>query len=296
MTLGYIGLGNMGAPLAKRLQLKHPLHVYDRNALAMHSLAGVKPCAGIADLSVNCDVIFLCLPTSKEVRSVIFDGEGIASKARRGTLIVDQTTGDPLATRQMASELAPFDMNLIDCPVSGGPRSADAGTVALMVGAALPQYERVLPLLQSISSNIFHVGDVGAGQVLKLVNNMLHHTQRLISLEAIALAAKNGINPRSAVDAILAGSGRNYFVEHHLKPRILAGNFDASFTMGLAHKDVLLATQLASISGVPMMISSLVREFYSMCVNELGQDAQANSAALVIDRIAGTNIVPASSG
>ena len=137
MKIGYVGLGSMGGALARRLLLAHPLHVHDVNATAAQRMSnlGAKPCASGSELAVECDTILLCLPTSAEVRTAIFGPTGLAATARQGTLIVDQTTGDPTATRAMAAELAPDGIDLIDAPVSGGPRGADAGTIAIMVGA-----------------------------------------------------------------------------------------------------------------------------------------------------------------
>jgi 3-hydroxyisobutyrate dehydrogenase len=294
MTIGYIGLGNMGGPLARRIQLQHQLLVYDPSAAAVQRMVekGSTPCASAAELASRCDVIMLCLPTSDQVRSVLFGENGIASVVKAGTLIVDQTTGDPNATRAMAAELAGRGVELIDAPVSGGAGGADAGTIAIMVGASSEQYARIHPILAVISPNIFHAGDVGAGHVIKLVNNMLSGTTRLVTFEGMALAAKNGIDPRKAFEIIMAGGGRNSFLERFVGPRIINGDLGSGFTLGLIHKDVRLACQLGVDSGVPMYFGNLAREFYQMCMSEMGKDAQVNTAALVVDRIAGTHVVP----
>lgn len=294
MTLGYVGLGNMGGALARRLQLRHPLQVYDLDRSTVERMAthGATPCAGLAELAARCEVIFLCLPTSHHVQGVIFGEKGLAAAARPGTLIVDQTTGNPIATRAMASELASRGIDLIDAPVSGGPRGAEAGTIAMMVGATSAQYARVEPILHAISPNVFHAGGIGNGQVIKIANNMLHHAQRILSLEALALAVKNGIEPRKAVDIILASSGQNYYIDQNMHSRVLTGKLASGSTLGLLHKDVRLATQLGVDSGVPMFLGNLVQEFYQLCINEMGRETQANAVALVVDRMAGTQIVP----
>jgi 3-hydroxyisobutyrate dehydrogenase len=293
MSIGYVGLGNMGGPLARRLQLQHKLFVYDVRASSVQRMAeaGASPCASLGELAGHCDLILLCLPTSTEVRSVIFGDGGLATSAKPGTLIVDQTTGDPTATRGMAEELAPRGIELIDAPVSGGPRGADAGTIAIMVGASPDQYARVLPVLQAISPNTFHAGGVGTGHVAKVVNNMLSGAQRLISFEGLALAIKNGIEPQKALEIILASSGRNFYLEH-FGSRIISGKLESGFTLGLIHKDVRLATQLGVDSGVPLLLGNVAREFYQLCISLMGREAQVNSAALVMDRLAGTQVVP----
>lgn len=296
MTTGYIGLGNMGGALARRLMAAGPLQVFDLNPDAVGAFAhdGATPMPSLAALAAGCDTILLCLPRSETVRQVIFGADGILQGARPGSLIIDQTTGTPEMTRTMARELAAHGVTLCDAPVSGGPNGAAAGTIAMMVGATEADYPRVHAAIAPISPNIFHAGDVGAGQVIKLANNLLHHAQRLLSLEVMALAVRNGIAPARAVDIILAGSGRNYFLQHNMHPRILAGEMQSGFTLGLLLKDVGLATAMGRDSKVPMPIANLVQELYAMHLGELGGAAQVNTVAGLIDRNSGTRIVASS--
>lgn len=292
--IGYVGLGNMGGPLAHRLLLAYPLCVFDRNPAAVCALeaAGAAVASDLGDLADRCNVILLCLPSSVQVREVLLGDGGLAQRLKPGTLVVDQSTGEPNATREMARRLADFGVELIDAPVSGGPRGAQAGTIAMMVGASPGQFARIEPILRAISPQLFHAGEVGAGQVIKLANNMVHHSQRLLALEAMALAVKNGVAADTAADIFLASSGRNYYMEHNLHSRVLAGQLFSGFTLELLLKDVRLATRLGDESGVPLFFGNLVREFYQMCTTELGKDTQVNAVALVVDRIAGTQMVP----
>ena len=294
MNIGYVGLGNMGSALAGRLQLQHQLLVHDRDSAAVRRLvdAGATASPDLGDLGARCDVILLCLPTSDHVRAVIFGEGGLAATVKPGALIVDQTSGDPVATRAMATELANLHVDLIDAPVSGGPPGAQAGTIAIMVGAAPELFKRVRPVLTSISPNVFHAGGVGTGHTIKLVNNLLSTTQRLLTFEAMSLAAKNGVEPRTAVEILMASGGRNAFLEKIMGPLILEGNLSTGFTLGLAHKDVRLACGLGVASGVPMFFGNVTRELYQVCISEMGSDAKVDSAALVVDRLAGTEVVP----
>jgi 3-hydroxyisobutyrate dehydrogenase len=193
----------------------------------------------------------------------------------------------------MAEQLAKHGLELIDAPVSGGVRGAEAGTIAIMVGGTSDQFARVRPTLNSISPNVFHAGSIGAGHVIKLVNNMMSGVQRLLTLEAIALAAKNGVDPRKAVEILMTSGGRNAYLEKVMGPRVVDGKLFIGFTLGLAHKDVRLACHLGESSGVPMFFGNLARELYQMCLNEMGGDAQVDTAALIVDRMAGTHVVPA---
>ena len=297
MQVGYVGLGNMGGALAKRLQKARSLVVYDRDPGTVRSLVelGAEAASDLSDLARRCDVVLLCLPTSDHVRQVLFgdaDVEGLVDAAREGTVFVDQTSGDPLATREMAARVADRGMRLADAPVSGGIAGAEAGTIAIMVGAEPELFDAVKPVLDQISVNVFHAGGVGNGHVIKLVNNLLSGAQRLLTFEAMALAAKNGVDPDTAHTILMAGGGRNAYIEKILGPRVLQGDLNPGFTLGLAHKDVRLACDLARASGVPAFFGGVARELYQVCIAENGADAQVDTAALLVDRWAGTSVVP----
>jgi 3-hydroxyisobutyrate dehydrogenase len=293
MKIGYIGVGNMGGALAARLAPVHPLIVHDRSTEAVERMRQVGAQEGtLALIAAECRAIFLCLPTSNEVRQVLLGPDGLSSSLTPGTLIIDQTTGDPNETRRMAQELAIRNVELIDAPVSGGIAGAQTGTIAIMVGAEQSQFDRALPLLKVISSNVFHAGGVGNGHVIKLVNNLLSTAQRILSFEAIALAAKNGVDPKMATQILLAGGGRNAYLEKMMAPRILSGKLDVGFTLGLAHKDVRLACQMGSDSGVPMFFGNLTRELYQVAIAEKGARGQVDTVGQVYDRLAGTQVVP----
>ncbi|MDR5752385.1 MULTISPECIES: NAD(P)-dependent oxidoreductase [unclassified Caballeronia] len=294
MNVGYVGLGSMGGALARRLQLQYSLHVYDLNQGMVQAMVekGATACSDLRELASSCDVIFLCLPTSDYVHEAIFGENGLAASMRPGTLVIDQTTGDPIATRAMSEKLLTQGVDLIDAPVSGGAQGAEAGTIAIMIGAGIEQYARVQPLLSAISPNLFHAGGVGAGQVIKLVNNMVSAAQRLLTFEAVALAVKNGIEPQTACQVLVSGGARNSFMEKFMAPRVIKGNLAPGFTLGLMHKDVRLACQLGTDSGVPLFFGNLTRELYQMCISEMGREAQVDTAALVMDRMAGTHVVP----
>jgi 3-hydroxyisobutyrate dehydrogenase len=294
MNIGCVGLGNMGAALARRLQLVSPLHVYDLNPSAVQRMVdkGAVASPSLAELGARCEVIALCLPTSDHVHTAIWGENGLLTGLKPGALIIDQTSGDPIATRKMAVDLAKRGVDLVDAPVSGGARGADAGTIAIMVGAGPEQYTRVHPILTRISPNVFHAGGVGAGQVIKLVNNMISAALRMLTLEGVALAAKNGIDPQRACEILLAGGAKNSYLERFMISRVLQGDLSPGFTLGLMHKDVRLACDLGSNSGVPLFYGNLTRELYQMCINETGPVGEVDTAALMVDRISGTNIVP----
>lgn len=294
MKIGYIGLGDMGGALARRLLLKHQLMVYDLNSQSVSRMVALGALAveDLRNMAVSCDVIFTCLPTSSHVHTVIFGPDGLLPQLKPGTLLIDQSTGDPRLTRTMAEELARRDVHLIDAPVSGGAVGAEAGTIAIMVGASPQQFALAYSILASISPNVFHAGGLGTGHVIKLVNNLISGAQRLLTLEGVALAMKNGIEPGNACSMLAAGGAKNGFLERALPREVLQGNLDVGFTLTLMHKDIRLACGLGEESGVPMFFGNLTREMYQMCISLKGQDARVNTSALVMDELAGTSMVP----
>jgi 3-hydroxyisobutyrate dehydrogenase len=293
MKIGFVGLGRMGGALARRLMREHKLRVFDLSPQVREAFAkeGAEAMPSLSALAKECDVVLTCLPTSAEVREVIFGEGGLAAGLKTGSLIADMTTGDPNATRQMAEALKEKGIELIDAPVSGGPHGAAAGTIAIIVGATDAQFARVQPVFATISPNIFHTGTVGTGQIMKLVNNVIAAGVRAATFEAVALGVKNGLDLKTCVDILAKGTARSYTTELAL-PGLLDPNRKMTFSMGLMHKDVRLATDVASQSGVPMPLASAVREVYQTAINELGYDADLNDLIRVCERQARVSIVP----
>ena len=278
MEVGYVGLGSMGGGIVKRmLHNKQKLRVYDLSPERTADIAklGGQPSQSLAALAAESDTICLCLPTSEHVRTAIFGDNGLAKGAKPGTIIADMTTGDPLQTKAMAAELAKQGVHLIDAPVSGGPAGAAAGTLAIMVGAPEALYQKIKPLFEKVSPNVYRMGDVGAGQTMKLVNNMLLAGCRALTFEVMALAVKNGLEPKLAGEVLQKSSGRNGTTERSLQSTI-DGEFPASFALGLMTKDVRLAAQLGRDTGVPMIIGRIVEELHNVAMNNHGAAACSN--------------------
>lgn len=292
--LGYIGLGNMGGALAHRLAKSQQVKVYDLNAEARARLvsAGATEAGDTAEIAKDCDIIFLCLPTPKLVEELLFGENGLAAKLSPGTIIIDQTSGEPETTRRFGAKLAEGGVTLVDAPVSGGPQGADAGTIAIMVGADPEAYARVEPVLKSISPNVFHTGGLGNGHVSKLCNNLLSSSIRLATMEAIALASKNGVAPEVIVKILNAGGGGSYWLGKYGEQLFVRGEIARTFTLGLINKDVTLACQMGANAGMPMFIGNLVRNYYQMAVNEFSPDMPVNNLAYLVEKMTNSSIVP----
>ncbi len=278
MNVGYVGLGSMGGAIVKRMLVnKQPLRVFDLDPTRISEMAeaGATAAQSGAALAEMSDVVCLCLPTSENVRQAIFGENGLAKGLKPGTIVADMTTGDPLQTKAMAAELAKSGVTLIDAPVSGGPAGAHAGTLAIMVGASQEVFDKVKPIFEKVGPNVFRLGELGAGQTMKLVNNLLLAGCRALTFEAMALAVKNGLDPQLATDVLNKSSGRNGTTERSLADTI-EGKFPASFALGLMTKDVRLANQLGRDTGVPMLIGRIVEELHNVAMNNHGAGACSN--------------------
>ena len=291
MDIGYVGLGSMGGAIAKRMLLSRKLRLYDLDPKRAETLAkdGGIPAQSLSAIAAQSDLVCLCLPTSTEVRAAIFGKDGLAEGLRAGTIVADMTTGDPLQTKEMAAELAKRGVEMIDAPVSGGPDGATAGTLAVMVGGTAAQFARVKSQFEAISPNIYHMGALGAGQTMKLVNNLLMAGCKALTYEVMALAAKNGLDPKLAGEVLQKSSGRNGTTERTLQGT-LDGVFRGTFSLGLMTKDVRLATQLGRDTGVPMLLGRIVEELHQVAMIAHGANSDSNIIIRDFEQRAATKI------
>jgi 3-hydroxyisobutyrate dehydrogenase len=291
MRLGYIGLGNMGGALARRLLRQHQMRVFDLRpeVVARFAELGAIPAQSAEALVRESDMVMTCLPTSQNVRDVLF-GEGrAAASLQPGQIWADMTTGDPVETRDMAARLKQQGVDMIDAPVSGGPHGADAGTIAIMVGAPKPLFDRVRPVFEVISPNIFHTGDVGTGHTMKLVNNVIAAGIRAVTFEAVTMGVKNGLSLETMARVLPKASGKSATAEQAL-PKLQHNDFSVSFTLALMHKDVRLATKLGGDSQTPMLLAGVVRELFQTAINAEGAGADTLALIRLYERAAGIDV------
>ena len=176
MKVGFIGLGNMGKPLAERLLKNNELFVHDldQENLEYFKIMGATACSTPSELASHTSRIFLCLPTSEIVDKIINGENGLLKSAKRGSFIIDMTTGEPDVTRRISKALHSKEINFMDAPVSGGPKGAKQGNMAIMVGGTESQFSKIKPIMDDISSNIFYAGKIGSGHSIKAGNNLLN--------------------------------------------------------------------------------------------------------------------------
>ena len=259
VRIGFIGVGNMGGNMAANLLAAgHELTVTDiRKEIAEPLLANGATWADTAkEVAAASDVTMLSLPMPADVEKVVTADDGVLAGAAPGSTIIDLSTNSPSVVRALAVTTAAKGIGFLDAPVSGGIYGARKGTLAVMVGGDAELFEQHRPLFDVIGGNVFHVGDVGAGNVAKLINNMLSFVCMLGTTEALVLGAKAGIDPVVLREVVMAGSGNSFMWDRGGRA-ILKDRLAPSFTVTLAVKDVTLATALAEEFGVDVPMGRL---------------------------------------
>lgn len=265
----------MGSAIAGRLLDAYELHVNDMNPAAADDLvAGGATFSSAAEIAAACKYIFLSLPGPAHVTGLLLGEGGLAQQLTPGTVIIDTTTGTPTVDEDLVAALSARQVDFVDAPIAGGVRRAKEGTAALMVGASDEVFARVKDLLQVVTSEVFHVGPVGTGHTMKLVNNMLNNCNRFAALEAVRLGEAGGLQRDVIIEVLNKSSGRNYATEYTF-PQLLSGPtyLPQGFTIGLMRKDIHLATELAHSLGHPTPIADTVEGFAEQAIARFGADA-----------------------
>jgi 3-hydroxyisobutyrate dehydrogenase len=292
-TIGFIGLGNMGVPMAGRLiDGGYSLVVNDiRHEAARPLLArGATWAASPAEVAAAAQTVITILPTSREVREVLLGTKGLLDALRPGSLVLEMTSADPSVTRELEREVATRGSALIDAPVSGGVRGAVEGTLAIMVGGDPALLERARPVLARMGKNIFHAGPVGAGHAIKLVNNMCSGGILALTIEAVAVAVRAGVDPTRAVEILQASSGRSNASDNKFPRFILNGAFDAGFAIRLMMKDLDGYGRIAQEAGVPSPVARAAAEVYRVAMARGMAEQDHTAVARIIEEWAGVSL------
>jgi 2-hydroxy-3-oxopropionate reductase len=252
--LGFIGLGVMGKPMALNLlRAGYSMTVHSRSRPPVDELvaAGAHPADTPRDVAAASDVVITMLPDTPDVESVILGTEGVAEAPRGGTVVIDMSTINPVGARRIGAALAERGVAFVDAPVSGGQRGAEEAKLSIMVGASEADFERVLPVLRHLGSNIVRIGEVGAGQVAKACNQLIVAANIEAVAEALTLARRAGADPASVRSALLGGFAQSRILEVHGQ-RMLDGNFQPGFRARLHLKDARIILALASEVGLDL--------------------------------------------
>lgn len=291
--VGLIGLGAMGSPMARNvLKAGFPLTVWARRPQSAEELRAEG--AGWADspaaLARVSDVVVLMVTNSPDVEALVTGSDGLLGEARDGLTIVDMSTIAPATSRAMAAACAERGVSFLDAPVSGGTQGAIAGTLTVMVGGDEGGYGRALPMLQAMGKNIFHVGPSGAGEVIKLVNNILVGVIAAATAEALVLGTKAGADVETMAKVVGASTGASWQLANQFPLRAFNGSFKPGFMTDLLAKDLDLALDLAGEQGVPLRLTDLARGLYEQ-VRQAGHGRDDYTSVLsLLESEAGTSV------
>jgi 3-hydroxyisobutyrate dehydrogenase-like beta-hydroxyacid dehydrogenase len=262
--IGFVGLGNIGFPMCRRLlESGYEVLAYDANPEAVSRLEDTpaEPADSLKALAAA-DVVLLSLPGSDVVEEVVLGEGGLAEGLSPGKVLIDTSSSRPSSTRDLAKKLAESGVEMLDAPVSGGVLRAEEGMLAVMVGGREEVFERWREVLESFGEKIFHVGDHGAGHLVKSLNNLLSATTLASAAEAVILAEKAGVAPEALLEVINAGNGRSYSTEVKFPKFILDRSFDDGFALGLMVKDLKIALESAAEMGHPMFSGSSISQLW----------------------------------
>lgn len=292
--IGFIGLGIMGQGMAANLlKAGFELTVWNRTITRMQDLVarGAHAGASPADVAARSDIIVTCVSDTPDVQTVILGEQGIIHGAGAGALVIDCSTISPQATREIAVSLGEKDIFMLDAPVSGGSEGAARGTLSIMIGGASDQFERALPIFQAMGKTITHVGGHGAGQTVKLVNQVLVVGNCIAMCEALMFAQAGGVELQKTYNAISQGAAGSWMFTNRA-PQIMARDWRPGFTIDLQQKDLRLVLEAADELGVPIPVTSLVFQLYRT-LQAQGVGSEGNHALVkALEHLAGFAIVP----
>jgi 3-hydroxyisobutyrate dehydrogenase len=291
-TIGFVGLGSMGWPMAARLVTGgFELLVSDAAAdrAAQFAAQFGATAMSVAALVPRCDVLITMLPSSAVVEQV-FAAEAVETALRAGTLLLEMSSGVPSRTLVLATRLAGRDITLVDAPVSGGVKRAEAGDLAIMVGGNRADIERARPILQRMGSTITPTGAVGSAHAMKALNNLVSAAGFAVGIEALLVGIKFGLDPSNMVDVLNASTGMNNATLRKFKQFVLSGRFDSGFGLDLLLKDLGIALDLAHDTKTPVPLSAACRELWSSAAGLLGPGRDHTEMARLSERLAGLEL------
>jgi 3-hydroxyisobutyrate dehydrogenase len=289
VTVGFIGLGNMGNPMAGNvLKNGYAMTVFDKNPRAMENLvvAGAKGAASAAEVLERSEVVLTCLPGSPEVEALYLGGNGLAELAKKGSALVDLSSVLPSTPRKLEAACKPRGVGFLEAPVSGGVTGARAATLAVMTGGEAAVLERVRPILACIGPNLYHVGPAGAGNTVKAINNMMSSVNALAMMEGLIVGVKAGLDLKTIADIVKTSSGNSNAlarVDRALIPR----NFEPGFKVALMNKDLDTFNTIARELHVPVSFANVAQRYQQAALAAGLGEKDTSVIFTVIERLAG---------
>jgi 3-hydroxyisobutyrate dehydrogenase len=291
-SIGFIGLGIMGQGMARNLlKAGFELHVWNRTESRMKSLLDEGASAGKspADVASNCDIIITCVSDTPDVEDVILGEQGVINGVRTGSLVIDCSTISPQVTKKIATKLEEIGAYMLDAPISGGSEGAANGTLSIMVGGDLEQFERANAVFSAMGKTVTHVGPSGAGQTVKLVNQILVVVTMLAVGESLLFAQAGGLDLDKTLAAVSGGAAGSWMLSNR-GPQVIERDWRPGFTIDLQQKDLRLVLEAADQMGVPLLGTSTVFQLYRT-LQQQGLGAEGNHALVkALENLAGYEI------
>jgi 3-hydroxyisobutyrate dehydrogenase-like beta-hydroxyacid dehydrogenase len=296
MKVGFIGVGNMGGPMCRNIikRSNHQVTVFDLNPAAVKACTdlGGTAAKSIAEVTKGADLVMTSLPMPKDVEAVTLGDNGILANIARGQTFIDLSTNAPSMVKKIGAAMEAKGIAMLDAPVSGGTVGAEAATIAIMVGGDKKVFDDALPVLQSFSANVIHMGGLGTGTVAKLVNNMMAFCNAAAASEGMMLGVTAGLDPAKLAQVIASSSG-NSAVFKSFSERALSGQFSPpSFALNLAHKDLHLAMELADELDVPLPLGSATHNLQRMARKMGMGNADSSTVLAVYEKVLGKTVKP----
>ncbi len=292
--IGFIGLGAMGRYMAKNLiKAGYPLTVYDLNPQPVEELVslGAKKGKSPAETAREVEVVITMLPADDEVRAVALGPDGILEGARKGSVFIDMTSLAPHTSKYVASEAHKKGVKFLDAPVSGGTTGAEKGTLTIMVGGDKALLDEHMEILKTMGKTIYHVGDVGMGETVKMVNQMLVGINLAGIVEALVLGTKLGVEPEVLYKIIRASSGNSFMLDSRVPNFILTGNFtQPGFAVDLLRKDLGLSLESAKVNKVPLYMTAQAYQYFTRATAEGLGKKDMSSMIELLEKTAGVRV------
>lgn len=286
MKYGFVGLGQMGKPMAINLGNSFDVIAYDQRPDVLPGTAKTRQADSLKDLS-ECTHVFLSLPSSKVLEIVLFDKEnGLAGILEPGTVIVDTSTVEYNATVDIGNRLDAMGLRFLDAPVSGMQKRAEDGTLTMMIGGDEALARELEPAMSTMANKILYMGPRGAGQLTKLINQLLFDINMAALAEILPVSVKLGLNPEQVADVINSGTGRSYASEFFL-PNILEGIFDQGYPMGHAYKDLISGAELGARHSIPLPVLAAATATYQRALLEGLGDQDKGAMVKVFENLLG---------
>ena len=291
--IGFVGIGAMGEPMAAcLLKAGFEVTVFDNRRARIGEFVaahGGSEGASLEVLAEASDIVIMILPNSAIVSDVLFGDGGLAPKLRKGTVVIDMTSGVPAVTVSLAERLARQGVVLFDAPVSGGVPRAVTGKLTIMAGGDGKDIDAAMPVLQAMGS-VIKTGGVGTGHAMKALNNLVSSAGFLIGIEALLIGSRFGIEPETMVDILNVSTGMNNSTQKKFKQYVLSRKFDSGFALGLMVKDLTIALGIARDQEVNAPFAGLCRDLWAGAGAMLGPQADHTAVALLSEKLAGGEI------